>query len=224
MKEIWENKTSLRIPSAVQRIAGEALWILKEFEVLGSPDFDSAEAMEFVRRLPLKEGVVTVRNFAWTSRERRNLDFNRRVLRYNQVADVDASKVEMDQMNITNAYRVMMGRRALAVNQKLLRAARGHSKEMADLGYFSHFSPTKELRTPFMRMAREGYKRGVSENIASVPGAEGAHVAWLHSSGHHRNILNPAHTEFATGNQGNYWTQCFGQGDEYLQDPLFEKE
>ncbi len=224
VREIWNRKVSLRIPRDVMKYAGEALWALKELEVLGSPDLDSAEALEFVRRLPLKEGVVTVRNFAWTYRERRMLDLNRRILRYDAVADVDATKAEMDEMNITNEYRLMMGRRALAVNEKLLKAARAHSKEMADLGYFSHFSPTKELRTPFMRMAREGYTRGVSENIARVPGAEGAHMAWLHSSGHHRNILNPAHTEFATGNWGIYWTQNFGQGRDYLADPLFEKE
>ncbi len=224
VREIWDKKDSLRIPPAVKKYAGEALWALKELEALGSPDLDSAEALEFVRRLPLAEGVVTVRNFAWTSRERRRLDFNRRVLRYNLAADVDATKAEMAEMNITNDYRLMMGRSALAVNEKLLKAARGHSKEMADLGYFSHFSPTPALRTPFMRMAREGYRMGVSENIARVAGAEGAHIAWLHSSGHHRNILNPAHTEFATGNWGVYWTQCFGQGHDFLDDPLFEKE
>ncbi len=224
VREIWDKKVSLPIPPSVRRLALEASWALKEMEALGSPDPGAEESLVFALRLPLKEGVVTVRNFAWTMRERRRLDMDRRILRYNMVADVDATKAEMAQMNITNDYRMMMGRRALAVNQKLLRAARAHSKEMADLGYFSHFSPTKGLRTPFMRMAREGYSKGVSENIARVAGPEGAHVAWLHSSGHHRNILNPGHTEFATGNWGIYWTQCFGQGQDYLKDPLFEKE
>ena len=108
--------------------------------------------------------------------------------------------------------------------KKILAAARKHSQEMSRLGYFSHFSPTAGLRTPYQRLRLEGYMNGVSENIARVGGAEGAHVAWLHSSNHHRNLLNPSHREFATGNDGNLWTQNFGRGLEFEKDELFEKE
>ena len=40
---------------------------------------------------------------------------------------------------------------------KVLAAAKGHAKEMSQLGYFSHFSPTPGRRTPFDRMKLAGY-------------------------------------------------------------------
>ena len=92
---------------------------------------------------------------------------------------------------------------------------------MARLGYFSHFSPTPGRRTPFDRMKLAGYERGVGENLALHGSALGAHVSWLHSSGHHRNILMAHCSEFACGNQGDYWCQNFGTGKEYLGDPSY---
>jgi len=116
---------------------------------------------------------------------------------------------------------VMFGHRPLAVNEKLVQAARGHAKEMATLGYFSHFSPIPEHRTPFDRMRLAGYAMGSSENIANHPTSASAFDAWLHSSGHHRNILAAGHRELACGNDASLWVQNFGGGEEYLSDPAF---
>ena len=66
-------------------------------------------------------------------------------------------------------------------------------------------------------MKLAGYLFGVTENIALVDGAQGAHDAWCRSSGHHRNLLNPRHTEFGIGANGRYWVQNFGSGSTYLQ-------
>jgi uncharacterized protein YkwD len=92
---------------------------------------------------------------------------------------------------------------------------------MGSLGYFSHFSPNPKRRTPFQRMRLEGYTYGVSENIAATPSAAGAHYRWLRSSGHHRNILMPTHTEFGVGNNGRLWVQNFGVGKEYENNEHF---
>jgi hypothetical protein len=51
---------------------------------------------------------------------------------------------------------------------------------------------------------------GISENIAMNPGGPmGAHRAWIHSSGHHRNILSKAWRLLGSGNSGSLWTQNF---------------
>src|SRR6185369_4515077 len=121
-------------------------------------------------------------------------------------------------LKLTNEYRKLFNMRPVALNLKLLVAAREHSTEMSTLGYFSHFSPTEGKKSPWDRMKRAGYAYGNSENIALVDGAEAAHQAWLHSSGHHRNILTARHTEFAVGNNGRYWTQNFGGSQEYLEN------
>ena len=131
------------------------------------------------------------------------------------------SAPERDELHLTNDYRVMMGRMPVALNRKLLAAARGHSEEMSKLGYFSHFSPTPGRRTPFERMRIAGYNEGVSENIALNGSAAGAHESWLHSAGHHRNILGAGHREFACGNTGNHFTQNFGVAAEYKSEPAW---
>jgi uncharacterized protein YkwD len=92
---------------------------------------------------------------------------------------------------------------------------------MSKLGYFSHRSPTPGRHTPFDRMKLAGYGFGVSENIALSGSAAGAHEAWCHSSGHHRNLLSPSHTEFGIGAVGRYWVQNFGQGVDYQSAPAW---
>jgi uncharacterized protein YkwD len=171
-----------------------------------------------------REGVVALQNFCITTSELDSQRLYRRIELWNQHLLPLLSKEEQRQLEVTNAYRRMFGHRPLALNRKLQQAARGHSKEMATLGYFAHFSPTPGRRTPFERMRLEGYMNGVSENIALVDGPDVAHLAWLHSSGHHRNLLSPSHTEFGVGNQGRLWTQNFGSGREYVSDPEFPPE
>lgn len=120
---------------------------------------------------------------------------------------------ERRQIEVTNEYRMMMGRRALVLDDRLVRTARGHCDEMSRLGYFSHFSPNPERRTPDLRAKIEGYTASaVSENIHAGRGdPEGAHNSWLHSSGHHRNILQSFWTDMGAGQAGRYWTQNFGR-------------
>ena len=62
-----------------------------------------------------------------------------------------------------------------------------------------------------------GYTQGTGENIALVDGPEGAHNAWCQSSGHHRNLLSPSHTEAGIAGSDRNWVQNFGHGVEYLQ-------
>ena len=61
-------------------------------------------------------------------------------------------------------------------------------------------------------MKLAGYQiAGGSENIYQGSGSpEAAHQGWIHSSGHHRNILTPAWVEMGSGSSGNLWTQNFG--------------
>jgi uncharacterized protein YkwD len=88
---------------------------------------------------------------------------------------------------------------------------------MSKRGFFDHFAPpnpaTGEGRTsPFDRMAKAGYQGGgASENIAMAGGPMEAHLRWLNSSGHPRNILS-AWTDQGVGYAGGRWTQNFASG------------
>ena len=46
-------------------------------------------------------------------------------------------------------------------------------------------------------------------------GPEGAHVGWIHSSGHHRQILSLTSHELGVAVSGECWTQNFGAGSEW---------
>ena len=128
-----------------------------------------------------------------------------------------------DQLRITNAYRAMFRHRPLALVPSVALAAQGHADEMSKLGYFSHTSPTPGRRTPVERMRLAGYTFGVTENIALVDGAQGAHDAWCRSSGHHRNLLNARHSELGIGANGRYWVQNFGSGATYTETEMWRE-
>lgn len=108
--------------------------------------------------------------------------------------------------------------RAVRVDNRLVESSRLHSLDMSNRGYFSHHAPPNPNTgqpgtSPFQRIAAAGYVGwGSSENIcmgATAP--ESAHARWIHSSGHHRNILSPW-TDMGAGLAGRYWTQNFGTG------------
>ncbi|MDF1700589.1 MAG: CAP domain-containing protein, partial [Planctomycetota bacterium] len=107
--------------------------------------------------------------------------------------------------------------RALRIDNRLVKAARLHSEDMSKRGYFAHQAPpnpaTGEGATgPANRMQKQGYQGfGYSENIAMSASPDQAHQMWIHSSGHHRNILS-GWTELGSGVGGRNFTQNFGTG------------
>jgi uncharacterized protein YkwD len=213
VREIWDSplKINLKMDSSMKTLLEEIDEVNKVIEGLG---VDATEFRRVVEGLTAYLGkTLTIREYFHDTTERDFIEYSRRVMEWNASLKTDAAKMEVEQVRITNEYRIMMGRRALVLHELLLRTARGHSNEMSKEGYFSHFSPHPERRTPDMRAKIEGYKASaVSENIHRGSGnPQGAHNGWVHSSGHHRNLLQKFWTEMATGQAGKYWTQNFGR-------------
>jgi len=103
----------------------------------------------------------------------------------------------------------------LRVENSLRCAARVHSLDMSERGFFDHTNPDGE--SPFDRMERAGYSySAAAENIAAGYGTASQVVeGWLGSVGHCRNILNATYEEIGVGHvsggqDGPYWTQTFG--------------
>ncbi|MEC7232789.1 MAG: CAP domain-containing protein, partial [Planctomycetota bacterium] len=119
----------------------------------------------------------------------------------------------LEQVRITNDYRVMLGRRPLLWNPRLQFAARGHSDYMARHGVLSHYEEKDpERRKPSQRARLAGYSHFQAENCSfGLPSPQEAHRAWTTSPGHHRNIVFATHTEMASSLSGAYWTQKFGR-------------
>jgi len=91
-------------------------------------------------------------------------------------------------------------------------AARLHSKDMADRGFWDHTNPDNE--EPWDRMDRAGYQWSrAAENIArgsTTP--EAVMQGWMNSDGHCANIMNPQLVHIGIGYHGasQHWTQVFG--------------
>lgn len=118
---------------------------------------------------------------------------------------------ETEVVRLVNDVRKANGLKPLLQDWQLSRVARYKSQDMRDLGYFSHTSPT--YGSPFNMMKSFGISyKTAGENIAKGYSTPKAVVdAWMNSSGHRANILNPSYTHIGVGfvASGNYWTQMF---------------
>lgn len=127
-----------------------------------------------------------------------------------QVSDTVLS-YESEVIRLVNEIRRENGLKPLTANWELSRIARYKSEDMANNRYFSHTSPT--YGTPFQMIRSFGLTyRSAGENIAYGQRTPAAVVdAWMNSSGHRANILNPSFTQIGVGYcaSGNYWTQMF---------------
>lgn len=114
---------------------------------------------------------------------------------------------------LVNVERANRGIPSLRVDERLRRAARRHSADMARRGYFAHQGPRGT--SPFERMLAEGFGDPGGENIAAGQETPAGVVrAWMQSVPHRKNIL---HREFRTIGVGlhlsagfPWWTQNFG--------------
>ncbi|MBI4060044.1 MAG: CAP domain-containing protein [Elusimicrobia bacterium] len=123
-------------------------------------------------------------------------------------AELDAARLERLLADGVNAERSALGLPALAWDIRAQNAARGHSREMAALDYFSHSSPTPGRTTSAERVLKEGISAmGESENLAKQPIA-GRTVevlareitrGFMKSSGHMGNIVLAEFTHMGVG-------------------------
>jgi uncharacterized protein YkwD len=101
---------------------------------------------------------------------------------------------------------------ALTMDSALRCAARVHTQDMADNGYFDHKNPAGE--EPWDRMQRAGYSWSrAGENIAGgATTAEDVVDQWMDSDGHCANIMSPDFVHIGVGyvDDARLWTQVFG--------------
>jgi uncharacterized protein YkwD len=227
--EVWEGSSRARIPEALRKELPELAWLRRREPLVPGGFSLPAKHPAWLEALPSDFEEVDLRSFAWQLDEARDLARSRAIVARNEKlwAELDEQRAtgdqvptaaEREQVRVTNDYRAMMGRRALAWHPALNMAARGHSAYMNTTGHFGHHESTPDRRSPFDRMRLVGYTRGVSENChMGSADAVGAHRSWLRSSGHHRNLLMAGHREMASAVMGGYWTQNFGLDTSFEQ-------
>ena len=134
----------------------------------------------------------------------------------------DVARIARNIEELTNQARARQGIPAAGTVDWLVRAAAGHSLEMLQLNYFSHYSPSAQQQTPRQRIeaASGGSPKRTGENIYRCSGfspeqvAERTVNAWLASPSHYKNVMNPLYTGqgVAVVQQGETFvvTQNFG--------------
>ena len=134
------------------------------------------------------------------------------------VVALSDGSLEQQVLALVNAKRATKkGCKPLTLNVSLTFAARAHSQDMMNHNYFSHTG--SDGSSPWVRIKQAGYfYSAAGENIAAgFATPQSVMNAWMHSSGHKKNILNCKYTEigvglaYGGGTYGFYWTQDFGK-------------
>jgi uncharacterized protein YkwD len=121
--------------------------------------------------------------------------------------------IEDEVTALVNRERTRAGCGRVHTDERLRRASRRHSQDMADRNYFSHTTP--DGRSPWDRAGAAGYERAIGENIAKGQRTPASVMsAWMNSDGHRRNILNcdarATGVGLAYDGGSPVWTQLFG--------------
>lgn len=114
------------------------------------------------------------------------------------------TSIESAVLSGVNFQREQAGVAPLQASSALFSAARGHSQDMATNNFFSHTGSNGS--SPFDRISSAGFSySAAAENIYAGNGsnnsAGSAVSAWMGSSGHRENMLNPTYTYAGVG----YW-------------------
>jgi len=136
------------------------------------------------------------------------------------------SRSELANAEAVNAYRKLLGVLPYEYDARLVQSARRHSKEMVELNYFAHDSPTEANRSHVKRMNNAGYHKGAySENIAyGSASGERTFWQWFDSPGHHKNMVRREATCLGVGNWARHWTQNMGRGSRLMTQSAEQRE
>lgn len=228
VREIWDNpiKFAGQTNPAFEAIMDKIRAIAERMATI-DPNQDyfkqtPEETVEYIANIANED--LSIRNYTGDSTAKQALyNFNVKVMEYNEGHPTGAAHADADsrlQVKITNEYRIMFGRHALKINDKLYWAAKHHSRYCVEHngGQIAHNIPGEPKgEGPGDRMRHEGYPGGGGENIhmnSGGPTALSSHNSWCHSSGHHRNILTPGWRVLGSGKWQTIWTQNFGSVDE----------
>jgi uncharacterized protein YkwD len=136
----------------------------------------------------------------------RILDMNAKIAAKEEVPAEEVKGIEE-----CNLWRLLVGLNACVLDPNLCDAARDHSKDMAEKGFFAHESPVPGKTSPWDR-AKNFNTTASGENIfAGSPSSHSANSGWFYSPGHHKNMFSPGQVRIGLGQHGSHWTQMFGR-------------
>jgi uncharacterized protein YkwD len=146
----------------------------------------------------------------------------RYIPRWTEADEPGEPELEALVVRFTNEARAEEGLAALEPRLALHVAARQHSREMLQQGYYAHESPVAAHRSPSQRVRLAGYWAGAAENIydfrdraTAEATARGLVEGWMKSPGHRKNIL---------ADNLHLGVGVFHQGDRLMATQMFGKQ
>ena len=112
--------------------------------------------------------------------------------------NANVSADEQYMLRLINEERTKAGLSALTTDAIAQKAARIKAQDMLDNNYFAHTSPTYGSASQLMQTLGSPV-RAVGENIAKNSTVLKAHVSFMNSDGHKRNILGSGYTHVGIG-------------------------
>ena len=176
-----------------QHVTKEDRRLLEKFPSVSAieADLNTAEEMAAVVALPIRE--------EWQEVLMQNIALSR------EIDSEEAKGIEM-----LNLMRLRAGMQPLLIDLKLNEASRGHSKDMRTLGFFAHESPVSGKRSPWDRAKLAGTSASGENIFMGSANHDAAIMAWWHSPGHFKNMMNPGFRRIGLGRLDVHWTQMFG--------------
>jgi uncharacterized protein YkwD len=112
---------------------------------------------------------------------------------------------------LTNESRRRAGLPPVAMDERLMAAARAKLFDMLQRDYFDHRTP--DGRQPWSFMQAAGYRfQMAAENLAKgYDDGDEVQRAWMKSRGHRANILNPHFTEIGVADANGIVVVMFGR-------------
>jgi Cysteine-rich secretory protein family len=129
-------------------------------------------------------------------------------------------------LELTNGDRQEQGLQPLEWNPALAAAAQAHAERMAREGTLSHQYAGE---APLMQRAAEAgaHFEAIAENVAMAPDPEAVEQAWMHSTPHRTNILDPKMNALGIGvaERGGYLyaVEDFGEASQVLSTQQVEQ-
>jgi len=138
--------------------------------------------------------------------------FYTRVEKHNAALGRWASASMKDFASLLNKERVVCGLPPLMLEEKLSDASRGHSEDMARLGFFAHESPVADKKSPWDRAKLAGFQGNAGgENIyMGSTSHSAAYDGWFGSDGHRFIMFSSGPNVIGVGIAGTRWTLMTG--------------
>lgn len=177
----------------------------------GAEEYLGMSLREISEADPLVEPKEAGRRALWLYR------VSRRIEGFNGALAEEVDEREYENLLLVNEYREALGILPLELDLRLSQSARRHSKEMVELRYFAHDSPTETERSFGMRIRNAGYEEAAGENIAAGVGTgREAFRMWFDSPPHHKGMVMRDATALGVGRWNRHWTQNFGRGKRLM--------